>query len=87
MAPQTRKRKREQKREIFDKLYHATSFRIYEMEEDVIVKFEAHYEEFRDMMAHINLDHHLRQGPASGAATVSAPTASCPPNKAFLDNR
>ena len=51
-TPQTRKRKREQKREIFEKLYHAASLRICEMEEDIIVKLEARYEEFRDMMAH-----------------------------------
>ena len=52
VAPATRKRKREQKREIFEKLYHTTSLRICEMEEDIIVKLEARYEEFRDMMAH-----------------------------------
>ena len=52
VALQTHKRKRKQKREIFEKLYHAASLRICEMEEDIIVKLEACYEEFRDMMAH-----------------------------------
>ena len=52
VAPQTCKRKREQKGEIFEKLYHAASLRICEMEEDIIVELEACYEEFRDMMAH-----------------------------------
>ena len=31
-------RKQEQKREIFDKLYHATSLHIQQMEEDIIVE-------------------------------------------------
>ena len=52
VAPQTCKRKREQKREIFEKLYHAASFRIREMEEDIIVELEARYEELRDRIAH-----------------------------------
>ena len=79
VAPATCKRKREQRREIFDKLYHATSLRIREMEEDLQVELEVRYEEFRDKMAHIDLDHCLRQGPVSGAFIVSAPTALHPP--------
>ena len=62
--------------ETFDKFYQLTTCKVRNTEEDIWVELKLRHVAHKDRVSAVDIDRHLRQGPASAGATAnSAPNA------------